>query len=110
MSYYAILHSSDPGPHHYDNILSAEHKDVFLNATLDERGLVVRSNKLHFEVTRSLPFGHNPVFVTVWDGPKYLVTVAVPINTHLNKGDWLDVDLDWTTPYEGMKQHPLTPN
>lgn len=102
-SYYAVLHDGDPGPHHYDNILSAQHQSVFLHADLTPEAIIVSSQRLRFEAVRSVPFGPRPLPVTLWDGPKYLLTVSVPVRPHVNKGDIVEVDLDWTMRHSEAK-------
>ena len=95
-NYYAILHDRDPGQYHHENILSAKHADVFPHADLTPDAIVVKINMLTFEAVRSVPFGPRPVWVTIWDGPNYLLTVQVNVGTHINKGDIVDINLDWT--------------
>jgi hypothetical protein len=93
---YAVLHDKDPGPYHYENVLSAKHESVYLRAELTPEAIIVRATPLRFEAVRPLPFGPRPVWVTLWDGPNYLLTVQVGVDAHINKGDSVDISLDWT--------------
>lgn len=104
-SYYAILHDGDPGPSHFDNILSKEHVGFTVDAHLYPDRVVVQPwRKLEFEARRAL---RGDPMVTVWDGPTYLYTFPVGmLASNVAQGDIVSVEIGWTQSVERSEMQP----